>query len=188
MKLRLILTIALLLTATFASSSTAHADLVTTAYVETGQNNREIMRWDFHCDSLFTCSGSPAAQQAWSSEVGVILGLQQFLRFTSTHLAGPNDLIDLNPAFNFTARLANLNRLPVQDAFTQLTTLSVVHPAIPETHLDIYTVFARRDAQGEFDFILTSAHVPEPTAMLLLGTGLAAIAVKLRKRRGLTKE
>jgi len=35
----------------------------------------------------------------------------------------------------------------------------------------------------QFDNIVVASSVPEPTAMLLLGTGLAGVAAKLRNRR-----
>ena len=184
MNFRLTFIVVLLLCAPLGFTKTAYADAVTTAYVETGLNNRELLRWDFHCDELLTCAGFPAAQKAWSSVVTSDF-LNNRLMFFSRHLVGPHPVIDLDPGelFQTTITFATLNALPANPVFSVVATMTVIHPAFPLLHSDIYRLFARKTPAGVgFDFVLTSAHVPEPTTLLLLGTGLAGFAIRTRKK------
>jgi len=184
MNLRLMFIIVLLLIAPIICNSSAYADPVTTSYIETGLNNREIMRWEFSCAFLATCSGAPGGQIAWSSTVSV--GFQEdpnFLVFQSTHLIGPH-LLDINPGLtNFiTVRFSDLVALPNNFVRIGGGPFSFVHFALIENHHDFYDLFARRNANGGFDFIYESSHVLEPTTLLLLATGLGGVAIKTRKR------
>lgn len=179
--------IVLLLIAPIICSSTAYADAVTTSYIETGLNNRQIMRWDFSCAFLATCGGAPGGQIAWSSsvKVDVIGGIGvDVLRFESRHLLGPHPVIDVDPGNSFviTVPFGVLTALP--NNFVRLggAPFTVVHPALFQNHQDIYDLFGRRNANGSFDFIFASNHVPEPTTLLLLCTGLAGVAIKKRKK------
>jgi len=182
---RLTFIIVLLLIAPIICSSTVYADAVTTSYIETGLNNREIMRWDFSCAFLATCGGAPAGQIAWGSSVSVsMIGGINVLRFESRHLLGPHPVIDVDPGnlLSVTVSFANLNALP--NNFVRLggAPFTVVHPALFQNHQDIYDLFGRRNADGSFNFVFASNHVPEPITLLLLGTGLAGVAIKTRKR------
>ena len=180
MNFRLLFIVFLLLIAPIFCTNTAYADAVTTAYAETGLANRELMTWSFHCDVLATCVGFPDGQIAWSSSVG-LTEADTALVFTFRHLSGPH-FSDINPGgvITLVAPFSVLNSLPVNVPFSP-GPFTVRHRALPIDHADVYELFITNTPAG-FDFVLTSAHVPEPTTLLLLGTGVAGVAIKMRKR------
>ena len=180
MNFRLPFIVVLLLIAPIFCTNTAYADAITTSYAETGLANRVLMTWNFHCDMLATCVGFPDGQIAWSSSVG-LTDADTALVFRFRHLSGPH-FSDINPGgvLTFVAPFDLLNFLPINVTFSTLP-FTVTHPAFPMDHADIYELFITNTPAG-FDFVLTSAHVPEPTTLLLLGTGLAGVTIKMRKK------
>ena len=192
MNFRLMFIIVLLLIAPVLYANTAYADAVTTLYTETGLNNREMMRWELTCNMLAVCVGAPGpapafVQTAWESSVGKgVRDGMDVLVFKSQHLLGPHLNIDADPGQGVTlvVTFADLNNLlNPPNIFNRVgLPFTVLHPALFQDHADIYDLLVRKNAAGGFDFIFASSHVPEPTTLLLLSTGLAGAAIKARKR------
>jgi uncharacterized membrane protein len=76
-----------------------------------------------------------------------------------------------------------------------ITVFSVVHG--PNGHSDVltatlqavvsHTPFTLFDDITGWTLTIDVVHTPEPTSMVLLGMGLAAMAIKMRKRLGSSK-
>ena len=109
-----------------------------------------------------------------------------FIQVDGRHLDGPHNVpgnFDIDPGEDFHFAL-NLNRLTEKNMRLAFDVVEHLHTV--GAHSDFVELFGSRGFNNEFTFVVTGTHrnvsVPEPATMLLLGTGLAGIAIKTRKR------
>lgn len=103
--------------------------------------------------------------------------------YTASLIGGPLDLTQFQHAKGSTADFAF-----VLDA-EAAARLNAALAANPNLRFGLSAAFLNTQGGPEaFGISKSSAPVPEPTTMLLLGTGLAGIAAKIRKRRKVATE
>lgn len=102
------------------------------------------------------------------------------------HVDGPHNDPgdrDIDPGHDFLLDFDNINGLGAQNMSLAFTVVPHLH--FQGDHSDAVQLFGRR-VGNDFFFSVEGVHrntpVPEPATMLLLGTGLAGVAMKMRKR------
>jgi len=104
------------------------------------------------------------------------------------HLIGPHQTPgnqDIDPGDIFELDAANINNLGPANVSLDFDVVQHLH--FPGAHSDVVQLFGRLDGNNNFTFVVTGLHrdtpVPEPATILLLGTGLSGVVIRLRKRR-----
>jgi hypothetical protein len=157
-------------------------------------DTNESFRWEFTWDGV-TAVGFDAARGADDQQPGI-----QWNGDSTVNNNGPRAEF-LGASFDFSARhVTRAHPLDVQmgdpylfqmkvNGLVQTRTFSVLnrqcvpHEHNPDPHADCYLLgYTRPAVGGPVTFEFSGVHVPEPTTLVLITTGLAGVAIKMRKR------
>jgi PEP-CTERM motif len=181
---RTLSTIGFLALLILSCASNVKADGVTLTYTLTEQgSNTPFATWTMPQDFTPTCPVSPCfftgiAFAENISDLSIMGGPATDDTLVFFNTAGTTNIVDLNDVGN-----GSIFLLP-EFLGAQLYTGDESAP-----HLSIGSFQLTNDGDGAtglgqiFDLTVTSAAVPEPASLLLLGTGLLALGFGLRKRR-----
>lgn len=161
------------------------------SFTDTNESFRWVFTWDGSALNLFEAVRGPDDQQAgvqWNGDSSIdpnsgplIFVESDFFNFFARHITQAHPL-DVQTGDPYGIRL-NRNLLVKTNTFSVLNRQCLPHQHNPDPHADCYLLgYTRPNEDGPVTFEFSGVHVPEPTTLLLITTGLTGVAIKMRKR------